>query len=62
MKFIFPILTHIRSISMIENIHTYVFKIPLFKTEFDTIPILPKIVIKDDSIYIICIKKDNKKH
>jgi len=47
---------------MIENINTYVFKIPLFKTEFDTLPILPKIVIKDDSIYIICIKKDNKKH
>lgn len=60
MKFIFPILSHIRDIRMIENIHTYVFKIPLFKTEFDTIPILPKIIIKDNSIFIICLKNNIK--
>lgn len=59
MKFIFPILSHIRDICMIENKHTYIFKIPLFKTEFDSISILPKIIIKNDNIYIICLKKPN---
>lgn len=71
MRFRFPISTHCRNITVLENTHTFIFQIPLYYTEMDSHPILPSIKIKDNTCYITLLKpikvdlndnKENKIH
>lgn len=68
MRIKFPISSHTRNIYVIENQYTYIFHIPLFRSEMDSYPIIPNIKIKDDTCYITFLKplksiiKDNKEN
>ena len=56
MRYLYPLLSHTREIRMVENRYTYVFTIPLIRSQLDAYPILPKVMIKNDNIYIVCLK------
>lgn len=47
----------LKQIQVLETKHMITFQMPLIRTMFDSIPILPKITIKNDKIEIICLKR-----